>query len=71
MSETLDRRGFLKKSIVASTGAALGLSLEEKALLAQEGKDKTRPDAELPQGDIKGLPWMALRRIIPDRFHGR
>jgi len=56
MSENLNRRGFLKKSIIASSGAALGLSLEEKSLLAQQEKDKTRPDVELPQGNIKGLP---------------
>ena len=56
MSENLNRRGFLKKSIIASSGAALGLSLEEKSLLAQQEKDRTRPDVELPQGDIKGLP---------------
>jgi len=56
MSENLNRRGFLKKSIIASSGAALGLSLEEKTLLAQQEKDKTRPDVELPQGKIKDLP---------------
>ncbi|NQT81925.1 twin-arginine translocation signal domain-containing protein, partial [bacterium] len=34
MSHNLTRRGFLKKSVLASTCATLGLSLEEKALLA-------------------------------------
>ena len=43
MSEQIGRRDFLKKSIAASTGAALGLSLEEKALLAQETKKPAAP----------------------------
>ena len=53
MSEQLDRRGFLKKSIVASTGAAIGLSLEEKALLAQEDKKSKKPAVKV---EGKGLP---------------
>lgn len=36
MSENLDRRNFIKKSVIASTGAGLGLSLEEKILLARQ-----------------------------------
>ncbi len=56
MSENVNRRSFLKKSIITSTGATLGLSLGEKTLLAKEQKDKTSPNAKLPQGDIKGLP---------------
>ena len=35
MSDSVSRRGFLKKSVVASTAAAIGVSLEEKTLLAQ------------------------------------
>ena len=46
MSEGIDRRGFLKKSIVASTGAVLGLSLEEKALLAANAKETTGKKSE-------------------------
>ena len=53
MSENLNRRSFLKKSAAASTGAALGLSFEEKALLAATGK---KPAAKVPGGSIKGLP---------------
>jgi len=45
MSENVNRRNFFKKSIIASTGAALGLSLEEKALLA----------APVGEDSIKGL----------------
>ncbi|HUT45092.1 MAG TPA: hypothetical protein VMX36_02355 [Sedimentisphaerales bacterium] len=56
MSGNVNRRSFLKKSIITSTGATLGLSLGEKTLLAKEQKDKTSPNAKLPQGDINGLP---------------
>jgi hypothetical protein len=52
MSEDLNRRRFLKKSIVASAGAAFGLSLEEKALLASPAK----PAKPVPAGSTKGLP---------------
>jgi hypothetical protein len=53
MTENLDRRSFLKKSIITSTTAALGLSLEEKALLAKEVKKTTAPQRE---NSAKGLP---------------
>ncbi|MHC4360291.1 MAG: hypothetical protein ACYSTN_05780 [Planctomycetota bacterium] len=58
MSGKLDRRRFLRKSVIAaSTGAALGLSLEEKALLAKETKKPIKPASEvagkaLPTGKI-------------------
>ena len=68
MSENLNRRGFLKKSIIASSGAALGLSLEEKSLLAQQEKDKTRPDVELPQGKIKDLPAGKIGNVKVSRL---
>ncbi len=54
MSERLDRRDFLKKSIAAaSAGAAIGLSLEEKALLAQESNKSKKP---VTKGGGKGMP---------------
>lgn len=53
MSEELNRRKFLKKSIVASTGAVLGLSLEEKALLAKPtGQAPRDSTTDLPMGKI-------------------
>lgn len=57
MSENLNRRNFLKKTIAASAGAALGLSLEEKALLANTTKKSTVPMSKnsaeaLPMGKI-------------------
>jgi len=36
MSESLDRRGFLKKSVIASAGASFSLSFKDKALSAKE-----------------------------------
>jgi hypothetical protein len=60
MRENLNRRNFLKKSIITSTTAALGLSLEEKALLANQAKKSTaRPQEssakEMPIGRIGNI----------------
>jgi hypothetical protein len=57
MRENLNRRSFLKKSIITSTAAALGLSLEEKALLSKAAvKPKAAPnrdtDKDFPTGSI-------------------
>ncbi|MHC4728809.1 MAG: hypothetical protein ACYS17_16450 [Planctomycetota bacterium] len=51
MSKDLNRRQFVKKSILASAGVTSAMSLEEKALLAQM-KSPTSQTA----GSIKGLP---------------
>jgi hypothetical protein len=54
MSDKVDRRGFLKKSL-ATSGAAIGLSLEDKALLAQgeaKPKFKANGNQKLPTGKI-------------------
>lgn len=56
MSETLNRRHFLKKSVIASAGTALGLSVEERILLAQQEKGQKRERMELPKGNHKSLP---------------
>jgi len=56
MSEHVNRRGFLKKSIIASTGAPLALSLEEKILLAREADRAKTPSGVAPQGGASGLP---------------
>ncbi|UCG57424.1 MAG: twin-arginine translocation signal domain-containing protein [Phycisphaerales bacterium] len=59
MSDNLNRRKFLKRSVLASTGAALGLSLEEKALLAGKTAKFTKSElgrpGELPAGTIRHL----------------
>jgi len=58
MPENINRRNFLKKSIIASTGASLGLSSEEKALLA------------VPAGEnsIKGLPTGKIGNVKISRL---
>lgn len=65
MTENLNRRSFLKKSLITSTTAALGLSLEEKALLAREVKKSTAPPQEDP---AKGLPMGKIRDIKISRL---
>ncbi|MCX5644904.1 MAG: twin-arginine translocation signal domain-containing protein [Phycisphaerae bacterium] len=54
MSNKLDRRDFLKKSLAGSAAGALALSLEEKALLAQESP--TKPVSAGPAGSAGDLP---------------
>ena len=57
MAKNINRRSFLQKSIFAST-AAIGLSLEEKALLAAAEKPPVQPTAPaegLPMGKIGKL----------------
>jgi len=53
MSKYLNRRKFLKKSMIVSAGAAAGLSFEEQALLAW---NQRRQKMEIPEGPIKDLP---------------
>ena len=53
MSKNLNRRGFLKKSVITPAAATLALSLEEKALLARMAN---KPAASAPRGSAKGLP---------------
>ncbi len=65
MSENLNRRSFLKKSAAASTGAALALSFEEKALLAATGK---KPAVKVPGGSIKGLPMGKIGNVKISRM---
>ena len=60
----LNRRGFLKTSITASTGAALGFSFEERNLLDRQNRPAStlKPtSAGLPMGKIKDVE---LSRMI-------
>jgi len=50
MTENVNRRNFIKKSMIASTGAALGLSLEQKALSAAPAGDDSAKS--MPTGKI-------------------
>ena len=63
MSKDLNRRDFLKKSIVGSAVAASALSLEEKTLLAAANKP-----AE-PTGDaVKGMPMGKIGKVKISRL---
>ncbi|MGC9326741.1 MAG: hypothetical protein ACP5I1_03830 [Candidatus Hinthialibacter sp.] len=58
--KSVDRRGFLKSSIAASTGMAAGFSFEERHLLAQMTQTAVKPEESsgghpLPYGKIKDL----------------
>ena len=58
MSDRIKRRDFLKNSIAA--GAAFGLSLEEKILLAKQAKKPAKPESpdaakDLPMGKIGNI----------------
>lgn len=65
MADKVSRRGFLKKSVLASTGAALALSFEERALLARA---TTKPVAAVPQGSVGGLPTGKIGKLKISRL---
>ena len=65
MSENINRRNFLKKSAALSTGAALALSFEEKALL---GAISNKPAPRMPRGSIKGLPMGKIGNVKISRM---
>ena len=65
MSGNLNRRNFLKKSVIASPAAALALSLEEKALL---GAASRRPAAVVPGGSAKGMPVGKIGNLTISRI---
>jgi len=58
MTVNVNRRDFLKKSIIASTGTALSLTLEEKTLSA----------APAGEGSAKGLPAGKIRNVKISRL---
>jgi len=65
MSETIDRRDFLKKSAIASAGATLGLSLEQKASLA---RTTGKAVALLSEGSAKTLPTGRIGNVKISRL---
>jgi len=65
MSDNLNRRNFLKKSVIASPAAALALSLEEKALLAASAR---KPAAVVPRGSAKGMPMGKIGNLKISRI---
>ena len=67
MSESLDRRSFLKKSFIVPSAAALALSLEEKALLAapQNSRSEIRNS---PSAAGQGMPMGKIGKITISRI---
>jgi hypothetical protein len=65
MSDNINRRNFLKKSAALSTGAALALSFEEKALLAAM---TNKPAPRMPGGSIKSLPMGKIGNVKISRM---
>ena len=61
----VDRRGFLRKSVLASSGAVLSFRFEEQALLAQQQPKATtpppKPRQDFPRGRIGKL---SISRLI-------
>jgi len=65
MPKSLNRRQFLKKSLVSSATAAAALSLEEKTLLAAaEKKPNTAPTGD----SVKGLPKGKISKVEISRL---
>ena len=60
MSADVNRRGFLRQSIIASAGTALGVSLEERALLAYSAE---RPGAAEPSDSAGTLPTGKIGKL--------
>ena len=65
MPKCINRRKFLKKSIISSAAIASALSFEEKALLAAVAKKSTAPAKE---GLIKGLPTGKIGNVKISRI---
>ena len=65
MSDNLNRRNFLKKSVIASPAAALALSLEEKALL---GATSRKPAAVAGGRSAKGMPMGKIGNVTISRM---
>ena len=66
MSKKINRRSFLKKSVLVSTGAVAGLGFEEKGLLAKPSNIRVKPDPsqstlKCPMGKIGDVE---ISRII-------
>ena len=65
MSNELDRRDFLKKSLAGSAAGALGLSFEEQALLAQSSQ---RPARSTPSGSGGQMPMGRIKDVQISRM---
>jgi len=65
MSADLNRRSFLERSVVGSAAGLLGLSLEEKALLAELAKKPAEPT---PKESTEGLPMGKIGKVKISRL---
>jgi len=65
MSENLNRRSFLKKSVIASTAATLTSGSEGKTLSA---KKKEKPDAPMSEDSAKALPLGRIGKLKISRL---
>jgi len=63
MSKNMNRREFVKKSLVASAAVTGALSFEEKALLAQMNKP-----GKAPADSVKGLPAGRIGKVKISRI---
>jgi hypothetical protein len=63
MSQDLDRRNFLKKSVIGAAAITSALSLEEKALLAAMKKP-----TETQAGSVKDLPTGRIGKVKISRI---
>jgi len=75
MSEGMNRRRFLKNSVLAGAGAVSALSFEEQILLAEEKKKKRPkpsrhklPKIKVPAGAVKGLPAGKIGNVTISRL---
>ncbi len=65
MSNNLNRRKFLRDSVLASAAIASALSLEEKILLAEGQKE---PAAPAPTEPVKGMPTGKIGNLTISRL---
>ena len=65
MSKDVNRRSFMKKSFIASAGASMALSLEEKLLLAQTKKKSSVP---AKKEGTKGMPMGKIGNLKVSRL---
>lgn len=68
MEKKVNRRTFLRKSVAASAGGTLALSLEEKALLAQMQKVKSPSKPTMLTGNAKGLSCGKIGNVTVSRL---
>ena len=65
MSRPTGRRGFLKRTIAASAGAALSLSFEERVLLAKDEKKAPQPARA---AEVKAMPTGKIGNVTVARL---